>query len=52
MREVTEQEKGMVFRQASGVRKIPQLKADILHRCSLKGEKHKHTHIYNITGQQ
>lgn len=34
MREVTEQEEGVVFCQTSGVRKIPQLKADILHSCS------------------
>lgn len=34
MGEVTEQEKGMVFCQASDVGKIPQLVADILHRYS------------------
>lgn len=34
MGEVTEQEKGVVTRQAPGVRKIPQLKADVLHCCS------------------
>lgn len=34
MGKVTEQEEGMVFCQASGVRKIPQLRADTLHCCS------------------
>lgn len=40
-REVTEQEKGVVFRQASGARKIPQLKTDVLHCCSLHTCTHK-----------
>lgn len=35
MREGTQKQKGVVFCQASGVRKIPQLIADVLHRCSL-----------------
>lgn len=43
-REVTEQEKSVIFRQASGVRKIPQLKTDVLHCCSL----HMRTHTYQL----
>lgn len=35
MREVTEQEKGVIFCQASGIGKISQLIADVLHCCSL-----------------
>lgn len=44
MREITEQEKGMVFCQGSGVGKIPQLIADVLHCCSLHMRTHTHTH--------
>lgn len=36
IREVTEQLKGVVFCKSSGVRKIPQLKANALHRRPLK----------------
>lgn len=52
MGEVTEQEKGMVFCQASDVRKIPQLVADILHRYSLHIHRNTHTLIsINMTGR-
>lgn len=43
MGKVTEQKEGMVFCQASGVRKIPQLRTDTLHCCSLGWNAHIHT---------
>lgn len=46
-RAVTQKQQGVVFRQASGVGKIPQLIADVLHRCSL--HTHTHTPIRNNT---
>lgn len=49
MRKVTEQEKSVVFCQASGVRKIPQLKADILHGCSLRRNTQTHTYLLLIS---
>lgn len=39
VREVTEQEERVVFGQAARVVEVAQLKADVLHRCSLHGEK-------------
>lgn len=37
--EVAEQEERVVLGQASRVVEVPQLKADVLHRCSLHREK-------------
>lgn len=48
MREVTEQDECMVFCQTSGVGKIPQFIADVLHCRSL----HMWTHIHTHTDEQ
>lgn len=42
MRKVAKQKEGVVFSQASGVRKIPQLKANVLHCGSLHVHKNAH----------